>query len=197
VWEAVTRAQLIYGSETWYISEGDAKRISAFETRWLRRITGMLPKFSNTTKVRYPRNEDVRICAGYPAMVHLMDRQRLRFIGHVIRRGADDSVKRMFLDKMPLTGRPGFNVRNSVQAQLRRLMTAAMVTPELAKNRYEYRRACDEWLISKAPWIAERFDEDPRLVLRRIGLEDGEGPFAVDAETCSRRSFVTHIPAIA
>ena len=149
VWRAVIRAQLSYGAETWYISAHNRKVIDRFEMRWLRRVTGLLPTFSATTQVKYPKNADVREAAGVPPLIDIIDRQRLRFIGHVLRRPEDDAVRRSFTDRLPLPGREGATKAHSMAEQMRALMAAADLTEEDASNRFEWREKSDDWLTAR------------------------------------------------
>ena len=72
VWKAVIVAQLLYGSETWVMTDADRDRIDAFQQRHLRHILGMNPRFDDTLgHIVYPERDTVpwavQECRGSPS----------------------------------------------------------------------------------------------------------------------------------
>ena len=80
----------LYSSETWSIKADDERRISAFETKCLRRIAGI-------TYIDRVSNEDLRKLLRCPRTI--MDRvrsQQLRWLGHIQRMSANQLPKITF-----------------------------------------------------------------------------------------------------
>ena len=148
VWNSVVKAQLLYAGETWYISVADRRRIARFETRWLRRVAGMMPKWRRG-RVDYPRNRDVRARLGVAPLVDQLDRARLRYLGHVLRKPVTSNVRKSLMNRVYLPGRPGVNQCDSLRAQLWTLMDDAGLSIGDAANKTKWRGACDKWLAGR------------------------------------------------
>ena len=150
VWQAIVKAQLVYGAETWCMTRRMRLRVDSFGLRWLRRITGMLPVWvQKYDAIRYPPNAEVLAAAKVPKMSDQIDAQRLRFLGHVLRRSPEDAVKRSFHDSCPIPGRPGFALVNTLKSQLHELMTEAALSEGAATDKVAWRAACKNLLDAR------------------------------------------------
>ena len=121
----------LYSSETWSIKADDERRISAFETKCLRRIAGI-------TYIDRVSNEDLRKLLRCPRTI--MDRvrnQQLRWLGHIKRMSANQLPKITFEGRVHGTrprGRPRKRWTDNFQANnLPQLL-------RLAPDRSNYRR---------------------------------------------------------
>lgn len=86
VFNTVSKAQLCYAGQTWYMTQACRDKLDKFHRKWLRRITGLGPKLVDDV-LRYPRDADVYTAAGVKyAISDELDVHRLRFFGHTLRR---------------------------------------------------------------------------------------------------------------
>ena len=63
VFNTVSKAQLCYAGQTWYMTQACRDKLDKFHRKWLRRITGLGPKLVDDV-LRYPRDADVYKAAG-------------------------------------------------------------------------------------------------------------------------------------
>ena len=68
----------MYASETWNLSLVQEKRLDVIEMRWLRSILGV-------RLLDCHPNCDIRLICGITEVSRLIERQRLKYLGHVIR----------------------------------------------------------------------------------------------------------------
>jgi hypothetical protein len=141
VFNTVIRAQLLYGAGTWAVSTASARKLESFYMRWVRRLSGLNPTIQGNGTLKYPRTTKVLAVTKMPPVLQLVDQQRLRFVGHVIRRGEDDVVRRMLEDSFPLKSRPGITAKLDLSEQIRELMARAEVTAADANDRAKWRSA--------------------------------------------------------
>ena len=70
---------LMYASETWNLSKAQETRLDVIEMRWLRSILGL-------NVMDFIPNCDIRlICGGIVEVSRLIEKQRLKYLGHIIR----------------------------------------------------------------------------------------------------------------
>jgi len=147
VWSAIARATVVYSSETWQISSASSRKLDRFHLRWMRRIHNLNPKFdARKGHIVYPSSEAVLAAANSASLTEIINQQRLRFLGHVLRRGEDDQVCRSFLDSIPLRGREGAVTGNSLKEQLHALVKDSGLTMNDAHCRGKWRRRIGIWL---------------------------------------------------
>ena len=136
LYTAIVKSRVTYGSASWTLTLSDRNRLNSFHLRWLRRITGMVPRMVDG-KLIFPRNRDVYAKADAIPLAHEVDVQRFRFYGHTLRR--DNRV----YGRIPLTTRQcisnkGLNQQCEV---LRRLAGATDVEPNGEDGRKAWRGA--------------------------------------------------------
>ena len=78
---------MLYGSETWAVKVDDVRRLSSAEKRMLRLMTGF--KIEDRK-----RNEDIRSMLGVDSVENCLQRERLRWYGHVMRRPEEAEVRK-------------------------------------------------------------------------------------------------------
>ena len=136
VYSACVRTCLTYGSETWALLALDKHRLERAEARMLRWMTGTTLKDRKST-------EELRTTLGIDSISDLVTRARLRWYGHLHRKGEDEWVKKIMkfeVDGRRPPGRPQKTWEELVSADLRRLR----LRPSDADNRDSWRKAIYE-----------------------------------------------------
>lgn len=118
VFRAIVHAKVVYCAETWCLNTETKQKLDTFQQRWLRRLTGVLPKKVGGT-LKFPARSEVLKAADTYSLSDQVDVQRLRFFGHTLRHPA--AVR----GELALSGRAGFGVSNTLQGQLRELAAEA------------------------------------------------------------------------
>lgn len=117
---------LMYGSESWTLDSSDKSRLQAAEMKYLRRTVGK-------TKRDMIRNTRIREQVKAESLEHKIERNQLRWFGHVNRMTNDRIAKRVFeckqQDKLP-RGRP----RKMWEERIKELVTRREVTFKDAKR---------------------------------------------------------------
>ena len=85
IYRACVQRVLVYGSETWPMKKDDMQRLVRTENSMVRWMSGV------TLKDRRP-SEELRLGLGIEGVEEVVRRGRLRWFGHVERKGADDWV---------------------------------------------------------------------------------------------------------
>ena len=124
----------IYASETWTLKNEDVRRLLVFEMRCLRAILGISRKERKT-------NEFVRKALGIKQTIsEIIQRKRLKWFGHVVRRNEESFVARVYkqdFKKTRPTGRPKKRWSTQISEDLGIPLTTA---ERAAKNRKEWRK---------------------------------------------------------
>ena len=117
---------LMYGSESWTLDSGDKSRLQAAEMKFLRRTVGK-------TKRDKIRNTRIREQLKAESIEHKIERNQLRWFGHVNRMTNDRIAKRVFeckqQNKMP-RGRP----KKMWEERVKEILTKREVTFRDAKK---------------------------------------------------------------
>ncbi|PHT33217.1 hypothetical protein CQW23_29554 [Capsicum baccatum] len=91
----VVRPAMLYGAECWPVKNSHIQKIKVAEIRMLRWMCGL-------TRGDRVRNETIREKVGVTPVEYKMREVRLRWFGHVMRRGMDAPVRRC--ERLPLDG---------------------------------------------------------------------------------------------
>ena len=83
IYRACVQRVLVYGSETWPMKKDDMQRLVRTENSMVRWMSGVTLKDGRRTK-------DLRKGLGIESVDRVVSRGRLRWFGHVERKGADD-----------------------------------------------------------------------------------------------------------
>jgi hypothetical protein len=98
---------VLYGCEIWSLTLREERRLRVFENRVLRKIFG--PKREEDGSWRKLHNDELHSPYSSPNIVRVIKSRRMRWAGHVARRGKGRGVYRVLVgrpeDKRPL-GRP-------------------------------------------------------------------------------------------
>jgi hypothetical protein len=132
VYGACVRRVMLYGSETWAIKEENTQRMERTEMQMVRMMCG-------TRLLERKRNEELRGWLGLESVRKVMRRGRLRWFGHVMRRGEDDWLKKCMNLEVGGTRRPG-RPRKTWEEVVRRDMRDLNLNREMALDRAEWRR---------------------------------------------------------
>ena len=133
---------LMYGSETWSLTNTLEKKLLSFENDALKTICG--PVYDPEIGVwrrRYAR--EVRELTQQPLVTDLIRASRLRWLGHVLRAGPDHLIYKVFNENMEGTrprGRPRTRWRDVTRADLRLLDVDPERMEEVAENRPGWRQ---------------------------------------------------------
>ncbi|XP_046848167.1 uncharacterized protein LOC124441744 [Xenia sp. Carnegie-2017] len=96
IYKTVIRPVLLYGNETWSVTDYLAEKISVCEMRMIRYCLGVSLEEHRT-------NESIREEANVMSILKLMRRKRLQWFGHVCRREEDVDIRRVY--EMQMEGR--------------------------------------------------------------------------------------------
>jgi hypothetical protein len=89
---------VFYGCETWSLTLREEYRLRVFEKRMLRRIFG--PKRDDVTgDWRKLHNEELHNLYSSPNIIRMIKSRRMRWAGHVSRRGATRNAYRILVGK--------------------------------------------------------------------------------------------------
>jgi len=115
IYKTSIRPTLLYGSETWPITNALANRVSSCEMRMLRYCLGI-------SLEEHQRNEEITSRAKVMPIKDLMRKKRMQWYGHVFRREKDEDIRRvseMAIEGCRRTGRPKQRWRDTINADLR------------------------------------------------------------------------------
>jgi hypothetical protein len=89
---------VLYGCEAWSLTLREEHRLGVFENRVLRRIFG--PKRDEVTEEwRKLHNEELHDLYSSPSIIRIMKLRRMRWAGHVARKGEKRNAYRLFVGK--------------------------------------------------------------------------------------------------
>jgi hypothetical protein len=89
---------VLNGCETWSLTLREERRLRVFENRVLRRVFG--PKRNEVTgEWRKLHNEELNDLYSLPNIVRVVKSRRMRWAGHVVRKGEDRGVHRVLVGK--------------------------------------------------------------------------------------------------
>ena len=97
-YKAVVRPAMMYGTECWAVDRKIEQRMSVAEMRMLRWMSGV-------TREDKIRNEYIRGSIGVASIVDKMRENRLRWLGHVLRREETEAVR--LVREMHVVGKRG------------------------------------------------------------------------------------------
>lgn len=136
VYKAIFRTVLIYGSESWVLTDTLKSRIQAVEMRYLRRVR-------NVNRMDRMRNESIREQLEVEPVLKTIQRQQLRWFGHLCRMDEKRPVKRIWQAKTVgrrRRGRPKKTWENTIADILSERGTAWKEAINKARDRKEWRK---------------------------------------------------------
>ena len=102
-YNSIIKPIVLYGCETWALTQRQESRLLVFENTILRRILG--PIFDPDEGWRIRHNHAIRAITGQPLITDAVKSHRLRWAGHVARM-ADDRMPKIALDALMPGNRP-------------------------------------------------------------------------------------------
>jgi hypothetical protein len=113
VYRTIILPVVLYGCETWSLTQREKQRLRLFEDRVLRRIFG--PKRDEGTgEWRRLHNEELNDLYSSPNIIRVLKSRRMRWAGHVARMGEETGAYRILVGRpegsLP-RGRPGVDGR--------------------------------------------------------------------------------------
>ena len=125
------RPAMIYGSECWVVNGDCNRRLAVTEMKMLRKICGL-------TLLDRVQNEEILRMVGLPGIEEVLRSRRLRWFGHIQRREANSTIKRILNWEMVsnrVRGRPRKSWRKQIDEDLR----SRGITADMALNRELWR----------------------------------------------------------
>ena len=124
---------MIYSSECWAVKKTHEQKLRAAEMKMLRMMCGV-------TKRDRVRNEYIRMSVGVDSIEDKIAQSRLRWYGHISRKGEEDVVKKVWgwnREVKVSRGRP----QQTWDAVVKKDMEKRGLMKEWAQDREEWRRA--------------------------------------------------------
>ena len=138
VYQTIIRPVVTYGCEAWRMTGGMERRLDVFENDILRLICGAVCE-GGVWRRRH--NAEIREMTGVPLLSDVVRSHRLRWAGHVARRG-ENSLLQMVLNAVPEgrrpAGRPRRRWRDAVSEDLR-LLGRDEDWQQIAQDRQDWR----------------------------------------------------------
>ena len=133
---------LLYGAETWSITQTLSERILRFENNSLKTICGPIydPELG---RWRRRDTREVRLLTSFPLVTDYMRASRVRWLGHTLRAGPERTIQRVFTENMVgrrPRGRPRTRWKDVTRNDLQALDVDPLEMQQLAQNRVQWRR---------------------------------------------------------
>ena len=151
VFEASVRSVLVYGCETWPLRVEDVRKLESFD-HWCLRIIAKI-KWSD-----FISNDEVRLrCYGITRLGDLLQKRRLQWFGHVVRRDEGELVRQV-VDPKPKRGwkcRLGGQVKTWLATVKRDVDKLGLVKVHgLRKWQSDWVSICTELASDRSVWRA-------------------------------------------
>ena len=132
VYATCVRSTMIYGSETWVLNMEQQQRLERVEMRMVRWMCGVSLRERKT-------NDDLRKMMGIESVMDVVKRNRLRWLGHVLRKDESDWVRGVL--EMSVVGSRGRGrLRKTWLKVVEEEMWARGLRRGDAENRVKWRR---------------------------------------------------------
>ena len=122
MYRTLIKPVLLYGSESWIVLEKDASLLRVFERKVLRTIFGPINE-NGVFRRRY--NHELEAIYGKPDIISDIKRNRLRWLGHIVRMKEGRVTRSLFMKKPPFgtrsAGRQRLTWEESVKMDLNKL----------------------------------------------------------------------------
>ena len=139
-YNTIIRPVVLYGSETWSLTQRQESRLLVFENTILRRILG--PVFDPAEGWRIRHNAELRQITRQPLITDVIKAARIRWAGHVARM-PDSRLPSIVLNQQLVGNRPAGRPRKRWEDCLKESIRAQGLDPtrwkELAQDRQRWR----------------------------------------------------------
>jgi len=141
IYRTIILPVVLYGCETWSLTQGAERKLRVFENMVLRRIFG--PRRDEVTgEWRRLHNEELNDLYSSPNIVRVIKSRRMRSAGHVVRMGEERGVYRALLGKPEgrrLLGKPRCRWVDNIRMDLQEVECGYMDWIGLAQDRDSWR----------------------------------------------------------
>lgn len=134
VFNTIFKPILTYGSESWILNNQTKSKIQALEMRYLRAVKGV-------TRRDRIKNEKIREELGVEPILQSIERQKLKWFGHMTRMEEERLAKRVWLARprhKRKRGRPRKTWDSTVEESLRKRGISWNDARRMAKNKKEW-----------------------------------------------------------
>lgn len=131
IYKTVIRPVMLYGAETWPLTDYLAERFSVCEMRMLRYCLGISLEEHRT-------NESIREEANVMNILDMMKRRRLQWFGHVCRREREEDIRKVYelrVEGRRSRGRPKHRWKDTIKKDLQ----SCSLNEEDAQDRIRWR----------------------------------------------------------
>ena len=104
IYKTLIRPVVVYGAETWNLTNSDCNKLRVFERKLIRRIYGAVHEHGEW---RIRNNREINEILQNEDIVRFIKAQRIRWIGHIERMEDSRTAKRMYKARMERRRRPG------------------------------------------------------------------------------------------
>jgi hypothetical protein len=140
IYKTVILPVVLYGRETWSLTLREEHRLRVFENRVLRMIFGLKRKEDGSWRKLH--NDEIHSLYSSPNIVRVIQSRRMRWAGHVARKGEGKGVYRVLVGrpkgKRPL-GRHRCRWEDNVKLDLREIGLDGANWIHLAQDRVQWR----------------------------------------------------------
>ena len=119
IYKSILRPAVLYGCETWTLTQESEQRLGIFERKVLRTIYGPVQDSAGDWRIRY--NSELKALYREPDIVAVAKTSRLRWAGHVERMREDCLTRKILhgnLYKERTRGKPRSRWLNNIEADL-------------------------------------------------------------------------------
>jgi hypothetical protein len=147
VYMASVRTILLYGSESWVLTSSLSSMLNSCEMRFLRQMVGII-------SFPYPSNDEVRrLCHIVESVSQAVKRNRLRWLGHVLRMDSGRIARRVLFDNQPADWkrprcRPRISWDRIIHSETRTLTN-------IVRNSYG---SFSDWSVDGRMWLSHLSD---------------------------------------
>ena len=170
VYHAIVIYTLLYGSEAWTLYRRQTKLLENFHMRSLQRLLGI------TWKDKIPHTEILRR-TGCVSLESLLNRNKLRCTGHVIRMDNDRLPKQLFYGELVEGQRAVGGQLKKYEDTVRDTLGKCHITPanleQRAAEREAWRNACRRSVThfkeDRTQWLCNRWERRHQAALQTSG----------------------------
>ena len=172
VYHALVISTLLYGSETWTLYRRQIKVLEKFHMRSLQRLLGI------TWRDKIPHTEVLRK-TGCISLESLLNRNKLRWTGHVVRMDNDRLPKQLLYGELAegqrTVGGQIKRYKDTVRSTLDKCHIPHANLEHLAADRDVWRDVCREGLArfeeDRTQWLCERRERRHQAALQQPGID--------------------------
>jgi hypothetical protein len=172
VYQSIPVNTLLFGCETWSLTESNKKKLSSAYHNGLRKV---LQLRMNTVEKYRIRNEHVRNKLDVPHILDIVKKRQHDFLGKIAEMHSDN-LQRQFLGawipKPRPTGAPRYSMRHTHTETLRHTLGDEVITTphanlaewiKLTSDKNMWKRLSSSWLVNQTRLTKYEFGHHPRL----------------------------------